>query len=923
MEFSRLDDTKFPILETASPYALKNTFDYTRWVPNTKIKLVNVLWNSDYSNVVKFQSDTARDSWFDSIEDSYTVTLTSNARMVPGGQIKLPLPYDVAAKYNYMYVDIPIATAKEQMIENETQTGKRRWYFFIGDIAYSAPNTTIMYLQADIWTNFINQSSVRYMMLERGHAPVAKTDTDEYLANPIANNRYLLAPDVSFDDSSVVRDSKYVPFGDGEKWMCFASTYGFDAMKHGYMGQNTAQANRGFIPPSFSDNGTGWNAYKQVVNGYTFNDGWDYSTSKAWVDPYLAVDGNEPNGLCVYAVPGSDAMYFLTDVMDSCPVFLRTVQAMFVVDRAMFEVQEEVAFMGHTLSVVYGANRALDGYALEKSMFGFTEEEQRFAKLYTYPYSRLEVSDNSGKTVEVRIENTGKIGMREMVSLAFPVLNCRVFLTGINGVGSQSYAWKAISGKEFQRLMPNGDWDKLTFELSIPTYSLYMDSDTAYWLDNYGSVQNARAQALTAYYNSVTSSNSDYANSVASANTARWNAERTANAAQANSNATANFNKANTDNLNECNRKNVNLTIAANSANTTSANDTAAAIMRRNNQQAVNDNTSSNRLSIYSTAVENQVSITTTANTAEANIQTSVASGAVSGAAGAMGNPAAAAVGAIAGGVLGAYTSGVTAHAANSNAVLTSQANADVTNATTVYNSEIVSRHVLTASQNTLGVSGNNGMTGGDNPNRTAQTDNTNSALAGQRDNNYNTTKTNAENTQRCSKNNAARTNSAATTNARETQSTSNSNSERSRDGQVTSAGRTLSTAQTVQYNLWKDAQRGEPVKLTDYTGDGENWVLCQNGVQFRLRTQSDSAIAQASAQFARFGYKLNQLWDVQGTGLTLMKNFTFWKASDIWVDVRNVAGSEVCDAIGDMFRNGVTVWSNPDKIGKVGIYDN
>lgn len=53
------------------------------------------------------------------------------------------------------------------------------------------------------------------------------------------------------------------------------------------------------------------------------------------------------------------------------------------------------------------------------------------------------------------------------------------------------------------------------------------------------------------------------------------------------------------------------------------------------------------------------------------------------------------------------------------------------------------------------------------------------------------------------------------------------------------------------------------------------------------------------------------------------MKHFTYWKASDIWVDVRNVASSEIGAAIQRVFENGVTVWSNPDEIGKVGIYDN
>ena len=88
-----------------------------------------------------------------------------------------------------------------------------------------------------------------------------------------------------------------------------------------------------------------------------------------------------------------------------------------------------------------------------------------------------------------------------------------------------------------------------------------------------------------------------------------------------------------------------------------------------------------------------------------------------------------------------------------------------------------------------------------------------------------------------------------------------------------------------------------------------------------RQRTQSDSAIAQTASQFARYGYALNQVWKV--TSLNLMRNFTYWKASDVWVDVRDVAGSAVGDAIGDILRRGVTVWRDPDKIGKVSVYDN
>ena len=53
-DFPNLDDTKFPNLDNIDVWKYKNNFEYSRWVPNVTIRLVNVLWNSDYTDVVKF-----------------------------------------------------------------------------------------------------------------------------------------------------------------------------------------------------------------------------------------------------------------------------------------------------------------------------------------------------------------------------------------------------------------------------------------------------------------------------------------------------------------------------------------------------------------------------------------------------------------------------------------------------------------------------------------------------------------------------------------------------------------------------------------------------------------------------------------------------------------------------------------------------
>ena len=94
-------------------------------------------------------------------------------------------------------------------------------------------------------------------------------------------------------------------------------------------------------------------------------------------------------------------------------------------------------------------------------------------------------------------------------------------------------------------------------------------------------------------------------------------------------------------------------------------------------------------------------------------------------------------------------------------------------------------------------------------------------------------------------------------------------------------------------------------------------------GVQIKVKTQSDSAIRQTGDIFARFGYTLNQIWDVAQSGLKLMNHFTYWKASEIWVDDTESSNNAVNNFIHRMFLNGVTVWNDPTEIGRVNVYDN
>lgn len=953
MQFSRLDDTAFPDSHNADPYAIRNLFDYTRWVPGTVVRLVNVLWNSDYENVVKFDSNKERDEWFDAIDGYEPITLKTNSTMVPDGSIKLPIPYDVCAGYNYLYMELPAMTSEDAMIDYESSDGHRRWYFFITGITYSAPNTTVVMLSSDIWTNYINETDVRYMMLERGHAPVAATDTDKYLANPIANNKLLMAPDVNYDDSSVIKSSKYVPFGNGTKYICMASTIAPEQMNDSYIGNVAATGADSTI--TYSDT-PDWYGRQLQLNGFSLGNGRDYSGLRTPVMTGLG-NGNIPCGTVTYAVPASDSS-FMADIAAKAPTMLRSVIAMFICDEAMINLGAMHSVAGHAIYECAGVHKEVASIPLEKSMFGFDEEEQRFAKLYTYPYSRIEITDNDGKNTDIRIEDTGKIGMQLLTSVAFPALDMRVCLTGIDGVGSEHYAWKKLDGTAIDMQVPDGDWGKYTIKLSIPTFSLYMDGETAWYMDSYGtSVLGARRHALAGYRNSVRSSNLNarnanesaanaHANSARDAASARDNSKALADTSQSNTNASAaseqtnainsaNTGKANTDNLNSCNYNNVNATIAANTANVDVANTQSMSITAFQNTVENEILQLKNAVTAQTTSDENKSAVACADTSGLATISSTSINTAMSMGTSMSQTAAGALVGSVAGALIGAAVGGIQANAAVSNANTIAGANTAIATANISANNLSQAKHADSAKETTFM----------QNRAKTMQNDNNNNNLATQRDNNYNTTATNAANlnatltgnanrTYGTTVGNASRTHETAYSNADRTYTasisdadanlaTSKANAQRSNDIGILNAKETLEAARASILYSASDARRAAPKELAKASGDATMESLMLNGVQFRIRTQPDGSIAQAASQFARYGYALEQSWDVHSTGFKLMKNFTYWKAQDVWVDVRGSGRSDVADAISAILRNGTTVWSNPELIGKVSIYDN
>lgn len=1018
-EFPHLKDTSFPDLANVDVYRFQNTFDYTRWSEDTKVRLVNVVWNSDYSDVVKFDNDSKRDNYFDNLHDKYTLELTQAARIVPENYIKLPIPYDVMARYNYLYIDLPIATSESTPLDYETDEGIRRWYFFIDNVVYLSPNSTQVFLTLDIWTNFINDVEINYMMLERGHAPVSASDTDKFLSNPIDNNEYLLAPDVNFDNAAITRNSDYIPFGNGTKYVCIASTCAPEQI--GNLG--SVVSNPAFDP--FTGNIT----YSDVdirygkqleVHGFTLGTGKDFSTAKTPAKVGASDNGLIPNNLSVYAIQASECYKgtFFNDVLAQCPQFLNTVKACFVVDESCITLGASYSIAGHTVRRCVGTKRNLFTKQLAKSDFKYPTEYQRFAKLYTSPYAVLECTDNDGTVFTINIEETSTVQVKSVVSVAFPYIDYKVYLDGIGGVGSSSYSWKDLRNETHNLNISNSDWFKYCFDWEIPTFALYMDGETAYQLSSFNrSIKNGIRNALIAYHTTMRSVNTanenakDSAhwalqNTLDSARTAKENSDRSAEVAKENADRSADtykensdisadtghtnaYNAAATENTNAHNaattaRENAHRSADTNYTNLDASCDMAVVNLARkqsaeaaNNGLDVDMSLSITPLSVNTgeanwwldmataaamQAAESEAATTLMGNTLVQNVGSSVINGATEGFK--LGGPTGAGIGAgisVATGVFSAALSAqqqAVALTKNGQVWDTQAANGDrkwdLNRTLTLTTTDEQNRVKIEQLQNRFDCENDtqansnaleraNGQRARDaskaNANATEATSKTNA------DNTADTSRTNADNTQNASKTMAANNKDTAKTNAGRIKETTNWNARENYDNDTVNAQRThdaivansnytrfaeeqnakeiLENAANQGMAPLLDARNNQPIAIGSQAGNPSADYMETRGIQIKVKTQSDSAIRQTGDIFARYGYALNQVWNVAKSGLCLMRNFTYWKSSDIWVDDRKSSTNVVQSIITKIFTKGVTVWNDPEKIGRVSIYDN
>lgn len=534
MDFPHLQNaTVFPDTDTRVYGQYRNVFDYNIWTPNTVIKLCRVNWYDDYHDVVKFTDDDTRDAWFDKL-DGETVKLTTNmyiARADADG-IKLPVPYMTAQQYNYIVVDFSHDIINTPYQKTDVQT---RYHFFITSVRAEAPNTTTCTLMRDVWTDYINSTTINGLLLSRGHAPLTETTPQELLKNPRANCRDFTLPDVDFGNAaSNVRKSTPFNLQNGTRYICLAATFSSGQL----------QAMSGMRGANIADSGPAYSNNDGTVNGFSWGAGnIDTSNVTGAGTSYNTIDNLTASNVTMYALESSKISgdYFDT-LFTYYPHIMSQITAVFVATANMMRLGNVVNVNGVEWHTINGTRTKISDIDLTINDFGYATEYAAITRLYLAPYAHLEISDNIGNKNRVEIADCGRLSVQTVTSLSYPILRQIAWLDGIGSDGSTSIGIDAIDGSSVTADVPNADVLKTLISHDIPTYALQRRAIDAHRAETYNrEVAQARENAIVSYENGTRSAN------VALSNTNRSNANSIANTNLTNalnSTVTANSNNA-------------------------------------------------------------------------------------------------------------------------------------------------------------------------------------------------------------------------------------------------------------------------------------------------------------------------------------------------------------------------------------------
>lgn len=326
------------------------------WPTGSHVRLLTVPWDSAYRDVVAWESAEARDAWFAKQSGSWFASNFQNIR--PGEPISVPVPYSSVYKYNYIVVTNP-----KQPVDDEGPA--RSYFYFVTGAQYLSPQATRLTVQLDVMTTYAGGIRYGRAYVDRGHIAMANSNAQAQDGQTL--NRYLSLPE------GVDVGSEYVP--------CAREFIKLESTEHPPKIVIISTANLA-APPGTTAAPNLNVADGQIVDGLpsgcnvywcpidTFKPMMNALKDKSWVAQCI---------IAIYAFPGA----LLTDG----PAV------------KMFGTGPELHFCGTTSNY----NASDDAYWDTENMFAQLAKGLGDAadvrKLYSYPYSVIELSTLTGNPV--------------------------------------------------------------------------------------------------------------------------------------------------------------------------------------------------------------------------------------------------------------------------------------------------------------------------------------------------------------------------------------------------------------------------------------------------------------------------------------------------------------------------------------------
>ncbi len=523
----------YPSLNGLDGQSYRDTFDYSKYQRPAVLRLLSVPWRADYADVVRFSDERSRDTWL-SNHEGLTVEYSTPWLKIPAQSVNVPLPYERAAHFNYLYVDIP------QMPVDGSNEPTRLCYF-IRSVRYAAPSTTVLELELDFWQTYGYRMEVSSLMLERGHAPMYRTPVDEFLEDPINNNGYLLAQDVNYSNGSErVASADHRAIGAGDKWLLLALP-----ITPGDLANVGTGAASSSTPPAYSDS-SARNGYQLYVSGYNWSaNGYSYANATLPASSGLSSDHRTLDGCILYACAyNSGASAALASLALTAPQILASARYIAIVPSALIDFENilPISIFGATFRVVKSNPQVeVEPFELTRENIGLPGYAADIAKLYTAPYTRLMIQDQEGRGFEVRIEDIAgdELEFNIDVALSSAALLWNIEAVNVGSDSAESITWKTLDGQTASTLY-GSDLAAHMLEWGIPTYSVTLSAGALEAARKWKDLEAQRQAALNTYHQAVRAANT------ALANTQAANATAVTNTANAGNTATANQTISNT-----------------------------------------------------------------------------------------------------------------------------------------------------------------------------------------------------------------------------------------------------------------------------------------------------------------------------------------------------------------------------------------